>query len=101
MNAEPKTLVYADALAAVERQIVEALPEIVEGLIAKAREGDVKAAVYLTDRILGKTAGSVIAPANDRRPPYTEEDFALDLEDRERDRYLRSMLSPTGARKGA
>jgi hypothetical protein len=47
MTPRPKTLLYRDALVAVEQRIVEALPEVVDGLIARAREGDTKAAVYL------------------------------------------------------
>ncbi len=82
MDAKPKTLLYADALAAVERRIVEALPEIVEGLIARAKAGDAKAAVYLCDRIMGRAAGSAVAPADDRQEPYTEGAFLLDQQRR-------------------
>lgn len=39
MDAKPKPPLYADALAAVERRIVDVLPEIVEGLIARAKAG--------------------------------------------------------------
>jgi hypothetical protein len=101
MNAKPKTLLYADDLAAVERRIVAALPDIVDGLIGKAREGDIKAAVYLIDRIAGRVAVAAQPPADDRRPPYTDEDFQLeDDERRDRDRLLRGLFG-SGASKGA
>src|SRR5262249_17498294 len=107
VNAKPKTLLYADALAKAERRIVDALPEIVDGLIAQAQAGDVRAAPYLLDRILGRSAPLATPPADDRRAPYTDEDFALDLEEREEDREQRRTLASlfggggsSGARKG-
>ena len=45
MNPKPRTLKYAEALQAVEQRIVDALPEIIDGLIGRAKEGDVKAAL--------------------------------------------------------
>src|SRR4051794_9608003 len=101
MDAKPKTLLYAEALAAVERRIVDALPDIVDGLIARAREGDTKAAVYLSDRILGRVAGSALPPADDRREPYTEDAFRLDQQGREEDDAMRRLLAGFGARNGA
>ena len=67
MSLKPRTLIYAEALQAVEQRIVEALPEIIDGLIGRAKDGDAKAAVYLCDRILGRAAGAKVAPADDRR----------------------------------
>ena len=101
MDARPKTLLYAEAMASVERRIVEALPEIIDGLIARARGGDVKAAVYLCDRILGRVAGSATAPADDRRAPYTEEAFALDQEERKSEDDMRQFIARLGASRGA
>lgn len=93
MDTHPKALRYASALAAVERQIVDALPEIMGGLIARTKEGDAKAAVYLIDRVLGKTVGAKSAPADDRHPPYTEEDYKTDRAEHESDRDMRRMLA--------
>jgi hypothetical protein len=101
MMSKPKALLYRDALAAVEQRIVDALPDIIDGIIARAREGDVKAAVYLCDRILGRAAGSVSAPADDRRAPYTDDAFRLDEEEREGDDAMRRLLSGFGASNGA
>ena len=99
--AKPKCLLYGDDMAAVEQRIVAALPEIVDGLIAKAREGDIKAAVYLFDRIAGRVAVAGLPPADDKRSPYTLEDFQLeDDERRSRDDLLRGLFS-SGASKGA
>ena len=81
MSTRPKTLRYREALDAAEQKIVDALPEIIDGLITRAKEGDAKAAVYLCDRILGKTAGTKTAPADDRQAPYTEADFEQERED--------------------
>lgn len=102
MSEKPKTLLYADDVAAVEHRIVAALPEIVDGLIARAREGDVRAAVYLADRILGRVAASAVPPALDKAPPYTEEDFEADEADRrERNELFRTLAPRSGARRGA
>jgi hypothetical protein len=101
MSPKPRTLKYAGALQAVEQRIVDALPEIIDGLISRAKESDVKAAQYLCDRILGRTVGAKVAPADDREPPYTEAAFELDDHDREESDDLRRMFSGIGARRGA
>jgi hypothetical protein len=101
MTPKPKTLLYHDVLAAVEQRIVDALPEIVDGLIARAKEGDVKAAVYLADRILGRVAGSAVPPADDRRAPFTDDDFLLKQKEQEENKSLRRMLAGFGASDGA
>ena len=101
MSEKPRTLRYAESLQAVEQRVVDALPDIVDGLIRRAKVGDVKAAIYLCDRILGRSAGAKVAPADDRDPPYTEAAFELDQEEREEDNSLRRMMSLSGARRGA
>lgn len=78
MSDRPKALRYAEALATAEERIAEALPEIVDSIIARAREGDVKAASYLCDRIMGRAVGTKTTPADDRQPPYSEQDFRLE-----------------------
>jgi hypothetical protein len=98
MSQFPKTLLYGESLAEVEQKIVEALPEIVEGLITRAKEGDTKAAVYLCDRILGRAAGLKAAPVDDRRAPYSEDEFQMDQEHQAR---MRMILGGRGASKGA
>ncbi len=96
MSREPKTLRYAEALADVEGRIVDALPEIVDGLITRAKDGDVRAATYLTDRILGKTAGTKTPPAEDRRAPFTDADFERQENDPIK-RFLRGFGGSDGA----
>ncbi|MGA2701727.1 MAG: hypothetical protein ABSH35_11610 [Isosphaeraceae bacterium] len=66
MSTRPKTLRYREALDAAEQRIVDALPEIIDGLIARAKEGDGKAAVYLCDRILGPFKSAPASQATDR-----------------------------------
>lgn len=92
METHPKALRYAGELVAVERRIVDALPGIIDGLIARAKEGDTKAAIYLVDRVLGKTVGAKTAPADDREPPYSEEDFETDRMEHESERDMRRLL---------
>ena len=100
MSLKPRALLYANDLAAVERQIAEALPDIVGGLIARAKEGDMKAALYLCDRILGRVVGSEVAPVHDKSRPFTLEDHErLEEERREKDDLI-SKFFPSGARKG-
>ena len=101
MSSKPRMLKYAEALEAAEQRTVDALPDLIDLLIKRALDGDIKAAFYLCDRILGKTAGAKVAPADDREPPYTEAAFELDQEEREEDNSLRRMMSLSGARRGA
>jgi hypothetical protein len=99
MSPTARTVEYAEALHAVEQRVVDALPEIIDGLIARAKDGDTKAAVYLCDRILGKAAGSKIAPADDREPPYTEAAFELDLKELEQRHDRRRIFAAFGAKR--
>jgi hypothetical protein len=98
---QPRTLKYAETLQAVEQRIVDALPEIIDALIGRAKDGDLKAAAYLADRILGRSAGAKTAPADDREPPYDEAAFALGQHEREEANDIRRMLTLTGARERA
>jgi hypothetical protein len=75
MDDRPKTLRCRDAVADAERVIVDALPDVLAGLVERAKAGDTKAATYLVDRVLGKTAGSKIAPADDQSLPFNEADY--------------------------
>ena len=59
-------------------------------LISRAKAGDLKAAVYLCDRIMGRTAGAKVAPADDREAPYTEAAFELDKKSEEEDNDIRT-----------
>ena len=98
---QPRTLKYAETLQAVEQRVVDALPEIIDALIGRAKAGDLKAAAYLADRILGRTAGARIAPADDRERPYDEAAFEADEQQREEDADLGRIFSRFGARNGA
>lgn len=64
----PKALRYADVRALVDERIAAALPDITETLIEAAKGGDIAAARYLTDRILGRTALMEAAPADAEDP---------------------------------
>jgi hypothetical protein len=101
MSSKPRTLKYAETLQAVEERVVAALPEIIDALIARAKAGDLKAATYLADRILGRTAGARVAPADDRERPYDQAAFELDEQEREEDNDIRRMFAVSGARRGA
>jgi hypothetical protein len=101
MSPKPRTLKYAETLQAVEQRVVEALPEIIDALIGRAKGGDLKTAVYLCDRVLGRSAEAKIAPADDCELPYVEADFELDLQKREKAHDLKRLLAGCGARRGA
>ena len=100
-SPKPRTLKYAETLQAVEQRIVEALPEIIDALIGRAKAGDLKAATYLADRILGRTAGAKVAPADDRERPYDQAAYELDEQEREEEHDIRRILAVSGARRGA
>jgi hypothetical protein len=55
----------------------------------------------LCDRILGRAAGSAVAPADDRQAPCTEGAFLLDRQDEEESDDMRRQLGGFGAIKGA
>jgi hypothetical protein len=100
-TTRPRTLEYGETLKAVEQRIIDALPEIVNTLVDRAKAGDLKAAAYLADRILGRSAGARIAPADDREPPYSEAAFRLDQQERDDDADIRRLIARSGARRGA
>ena len=72
---KPKALLYADLAACAEQKVAEALPAIVDALIESAKGGDLGAAKYLCDRILGRVAAVSVPPAYDERLPMTERDL--------------------------
>ena len=72
---KPKALLYADMAACAEQKIADALPSIVDALIESAKGGDLGAARYLCDRILGRLAAVSVPPAYDERLPMTERDL--------------------------
>ena len=72
---KPKALLYADLAACAEQKVADALPSIVDALIESAKGGDLGAARYLCDRILGRVAAVTVPPAYDERLPMTECDL--------------------------
>ncbi len=72
---KPKALAYADTAALVEEKIVDALPDVTDALIQSAKNGDLGAARYLCDRILGRVAAVETPPVLDTAPPPDEADW--------------------------
>jgi hypothetical protein len=97
---KPKAYRYAETLSAVEGRIVEALPDIIDRLIARAKDGDVRAAQYLTDRILGRVASLDTPPAEDRRPPCAGNGFGGAGGESEAMKKLRKLFGQSGADEG-
>ena len=79
LDRRPKCLRYGEHANAVEKMIVDALPEIVGKLVSMAKEGNVAAARYLVNRILGRPARLAAAPSTDTALPYTDADYEDDL----------------------
>lgn len=75
---KPKALVYAGAIEAAEQTIVEAMPAILAKLVELAKGGDVAAARYLVDRVMGRIAAGSAAPACDTSIPYSEREYVRD-----------------------
>jgi hypothetical protein len=101
MHDKPKALRYHDALADAEQRVVDALPAILDGLIARAKDGDTKAAVYLCDRIMGRPVGAKAAPADDQELPYSESDLQRDQALKEkREIRPRIVIPGYGAKEG-
>jgi len=93
---KPKALAFADTAALVEEKIAAALPDITDALIEQAKKGDLGAARYLCDRILGRVAAVETAPAEDRRLPFNEEDVQIEEMQRESDRNLARLIAGHG-----
>ncbi len=95
---KPRALAYADTAALVEQQIVDALPDVTAALIAAAKNGDLGAAKYLVDRILGRVAAVEAPPAEDKRTPWTQEDAdvaaAQQQNSRDLDRLIAGLATP-------
>jgi len=85
---KPKALRYEGVAQRAEETIVEALPEIVDKLVSMAKAGDVAAARYVVDRILGRVAVLEAAPVEDRKLPYNELDFEEARDKRAKSRYV-------------
>ncbi len=76
----PKAIRYAAITNPTEQKLADALPGVVDVLIAEALRGDLGACKYICDRILGRVPVLEAVPAEDRRPEYTEAEAELDAE---------------------
>jgi len=77
---KPKAFVYGPQVDVIEQTIVDALPKVVNKIVEMAMDGNLAAAKYLVDRILGRPYRPASPPADDRRMPYN-------LTHLERDQY--------------
>ena len=89
---KPKALLYGDLAACAEQKVADALPAIMDSLIESAKGGDLAAARYLCDRILGRVATVSIPPAYDERLPMTEGDLEQALRYAEPSASLDALL---------
>ena len=60
---KPRALTHAAHISAIEQTIVDALPPIIDKVIQMAKDGDLKAARYLIDRVLGRVARQPSPPS--------------------------------------
>ncbi len=74
---KPKALRHASEIATAEAHIVSAMPELISQLIEAAKGGDVSAAKYLLDRVLGRVAAQAAPLADDRTLPMMEHDVEM------------------------
>ena len=95
---KPKALAYADTAALVEEKIAAALPDITDALIEAAKKGDLGAARYLCDRLLGRVATIEAPPAEDKRMPFTEEDASLAAAQQQNTRDLDRLIAGLAAK---
>jgi len=95
---KPKALFYADTAALVEEKIAAALPDITTALIKAAKKGDLGAARYLSDRLLGRVPALKTAPVEDKRFPFTEADADLEEAQRESIQDILRMIAGNSSR---
>jgi hypothetical protein len=70
-------------------------------LIGRAKEGDTKAAVHVCDRILGRTIGAKVAPADDGEARYMKAAFELEQQARTEADDIKRFIAGFGATRGA
>ena len=90
---KPKALKFASELATAEGQIIEAMPDVIGGLIRVAKGGDVAAARYLLDRVFGRVSEAPAPIAEDNRLPPDDEAFDLAQAERDAMNDLRRNLT--------
>jgi hypothetical protein len=95
-DRRPRALRYEEHVRAIEQQIMDGLPEIIEKLMSMAKEGNVPAARYLIDRIHGRPAKLSTAAAWDTSLPYNHQDWSADSV---RWRVMRDEKAQTAMRK--
>ncbi len=93
--SDAKALSKAEALDSAEDRIVAALPEVLDRLIAQAKAGDSRVAVYLCDRVMGK-AGA----AADRREAPSAFSPRIVIPGADALETLREKLDRLGAARG-
>jgi hypothetical protein len=69
---KPKALRYAHEVAAAERTIIAAIPEMLAIIFKAARTGDVSAARYIMDRGLGRVQTQAKPIAEDYTLPFDD-----------------------------
>jgi hypothetical protein len=87
---KPKALAFADTAALVEEKIAAALPDITDTLIEQAKNGDLGAAKYLCDRLLGRVATVETPPALDTAAPPDEADWEHEQRKRAFERQVKA-----------
>jgi len=83
---KPLIIQHPEKTDALEQRILDALPGVIDKLIAMAKDGDVRAARYLVDRILGRVP-IVHAPVVVEDEPEVDVDDEAEWE-RVRERYM-------------
>ena len=96
---KPKALRYAEEVAAQEKRIVAALPELIDLLLAAARAGDSSAARYLVDRVLGRTQIQSKPIAEDFTTPWDGASAEEIAEMRRRRELSKELAPPASANK--
>jgi len=83
---------YEETVRAVEKMIVDALPEIAGKLISMAKDGCIPAARYLIDRILGRCPRIPLPPSVEAAT-----DTAVQSNAKDRDLLARIFTEPAAS----
>ena len=100
-DRRPKALRYEVELNAIEKMIIDGLPEVVAKLLSMAKEGNVAASRYLVDRIFGRPARVMVPPAVDKALAHTYADWTSDLlrQKERREEVMSRWIPKTGSSK--
>jgi hypothetical protein len=93
-NQPVQALRFAQEANAAEQMIVDALPTIITKLVSMAKDGNIAAARYLVDRILGRVSRLPSPPAVDHAITHTHRSAPVDIRTNLHNNEIKTVCDP-------